>query len=87
MDPRQLVNDAVAVTGLLALAWAAARNLDARLLGAALLVASTYRATAPLWHLDHAPGGFQATVQQLVAAAMALAVFRAVRTEAAEPPR
>jgi hypothetical protein len=79
--PAQLVNDAVAVFGLLSLAWACAADLDARLLGVALGVLTAYRVTASRWHLDHAPGGFHTTVQELVvaqfvAAALALAFAR-----------
>lgn len=80
--PAQLVNDVVAVFGLLALVWASANRLDTRLLVVALLVMTAYRATASAWHLDHAPHGFQTTIQELVvaqfvAAALGLLVFRA----------
>jgi hypothetical protein len=79
--PAQLVNDAVAVAVLLALVWASANGLDARLLVLAFLGVTLYRATGPMWHLDHAPGGFRASVQQLVvaqlvAAALAVGLFR-----------
>lgn len=77
--PAQLMNDAVAVAGLLALVWAAARELDARILVLALVGVTMYRLTAPYWHLDAAV--FQTSVQQLVvaelvAAAFALGLFR-----------
>ncbi|HEY3818966.1 MAG TPA: hypothetical protein VGL81_17470 [Polyangiaceae bacterium] len=89
--PAQLVNDAVAVAGLLVLAWAGARDLDLRLLVLAFLVVTAYRLTASMWHLDQAPGGFQATVQQLVVAqlvgaAIALAVWRSLLRRAPEGP-
>ena len=89
--PAQLVNDAVAVSCLLALAWASAKNLDLRLLVLAFLVVTVYQLTASTWHLDRAPGGFQATVQQLVVAqlvgaAIALAVWRSLQGRAAEGP-
>jgi hypothetical protein len=79
--PAQLVNDAVAAFGLLALVWAAAEALNPKLLVLAFLGVTLYRASAPAWHLDHAPGGFQTSIQELVvaqfvAAALALAVFR-----------
>jgi hypothetical protein len=79
--PAQLVNDVVAVSGLLALVWASANRLDTRVLVIALLVMTAYRATASAWHLDHAPHGFQTTIQELVvaqfvAAALGLVVFR-----------
>jgi hypothetical protein len=89
--PAQLVNDGVAVAGLLALSWACARRLDPYLLVLAFLLVTFYRVTAPMWHLDRAPGAFRATVQQLVvaqlvAAAIALGVFRAFWDHAAEDP-
>jgi hypothetical protein len=79
--PPQLVNDAVAVSGLLALTWACAGELEPGMLLAALVVATLYRATAPMWHVDHVPGALQATVQQfvvaqLVAVAFAVGVYR-----------
>ena len=79
--PAQFMNDVVAVSGLLALVWACANGLDPRLLVFAFIGITLYRATAHLWHLDHAPGGFQMSVQELVvaqfvAAALALGVFR-----------
>jgi hypothetical protein len=82
--PAQFVNDAVAVCGLLALVWATANRLDSRLFVAALFVMTAYRATAPAWHLDQSPHGFQTTIQQLVlaqfaAAAFGLLVFQATR--------
>jgi uncharacterized membrane protein YeaQ/YmgE (transglycosylase-associated protein family) len=90
--PAQLVNDAVAVSCLLALAWASARDLDVRLLVLAFLVVTAYRVTASMWHVDQAPGGFQATVQQLVVAqlvgaAIALAVWRSLRGRPSEDSR
>ena len=90
-SPAQLVNDAVAVSGLLALAWACARDLDLRVLLGALLVVTAYRLTSQMWHLDRAPGGFHATVQDLVvaelfAAALALGLFRAFWARAPEDP-
>lgn len=91
-SPAQLVNDAVAVMGLLALAWACARGLDLRVLLGALVVVTAYRVTSPLWHVDRAPAGFHTTVQQLVvaelvAAAIALGLFRAFRAGAPEELR
>lgn len=82
--PAQLVNDGVAVFGLLALAWACASNLDGRVLFAALLVLTVYRLTGARWHVDHAPAGFRTTVQQFVvaqfvAAAVAMALARTLR--------
>jgi hypothetical protein len=79
--PAQWVNDGVAVFGLLAIVWACAHQLDARLLVAVLACVTLYRATSPLWHLDRAPGGSAISIQQLVvaqlvAAALALGVFR-----------
>jgi hypothetical protein len=61
--------------------WGCARNLDARVLGTGLVFVTAYVVTACRWHLDRAPHGFAATVQQLVAAqflaaAIALAIFR-----------
>jgi hypothetical protein len=86
-SPAQLVNDAVAVAGFLALVWASVNGLDARLLVLAFLGLTLYRATAPMWHLDHAPGGFHTSVQelvvaQLVAAALALGLFRTATARA-----
>ncbi|MGO8995397.1 MAG: hypothetical protein ACLQVI_18935 [Polyangiaceae bacterium] len=79
--PAQFVNDAVAVSGVLALVWASAAGLDTRLLVLAFLGVSAYRVTSSFWHLDHAPGGFHTSVQELVvaqfvAAALALGLFR-----------
>jgi glycerol uptake facilitator-like aquaporin len=89
--PAQLVNDAVAVSGLLALAWACARKLDPYLLVLAFVLVTFYRVTAPAWHLDRAPAEFHATVQQLVvgqlvAAAIALGVFRTLWDRSAADP-
>jgi len=89
--PAQLVNDAVAVTGLLALAWACARDLNPYLLGLAFLVVTAYRMTSSMWHLDQAPGAFHATVQQLVVAqlvgaAIGLGLWRALWRRAPEEP-
>jgi hypothetical protein len=85
--PAQFVNDAVAVSGFLALVWAAAGGLDARLLLLAFAGATLYRMTAPMWHLDRAPGGFHTSVQelvvaQLVGAALALGLFRTAMARA-----
>jgi hypothetical protein len=77
--PAQLMNDAVAVFGLLAIVWACARELDARLLVVALAGVTLYRVTSPLWHVDQALGAYsiqQLVVAQLVAGAFALGVFR-----------
>jgi hypothetical protein len=79
--PAQFVNDAVAVSGILALVWASADGLDTGLLVLTFLGITAYRATSSIWHLDHAPGGFHASVQELVvaqfvAAALALGLFR-----------
>jgi hypothetical protein len=79
--PAQFVNDAVAVAGFLALVWAVTDGLDAKLLFLAFAGVTLYRVTAPLWHLDHAPGGFQTSVQELVVAqfvgaALAVGLFR-----------
>ncbi|HTQ48555.1 MAG TPA: hypothetical protein VMI75_37620 [Polyangiaceae bacterium] len=79
--PPQFVNDVVAVFSALTLVWACARGLNVRLLVAALLVLTAYRATGRLWHLDAAPRGFVVPVQdfvlaQFVAAALALLVYR-----------
>ncbi len=84
--PPQLVNDAVAVSGLLALTWACAGELDPGMLLAALVLATLYRATAPMWHVDRVPGALPATVQQfvvaqLVAVAFAVGVYRALVSE------
>jgi len=77
--PAQLVNDAVAAAGLLALVWASANDLDPRVLVIAFIGVTLYRLTSPLWHLDAAT--FHTSVQelivaQLVAAALALGLFR-----------
>ncbi len=90
--PAQLVNDVVAVSGLLALVWASASRLDTRIFVIALLVMTAYRATASAWHLDHAPHGFQTTIQELVvaqfvAAAIGLLVFRATLGRRPRLPR
>jgi hypothetical protein len=79
--PPQLVNDAVAVFSTLAVVWACASRLDARLLAAALLALTAYRVTSQHWHLDLAPHGFLLSVQdlviaQVVAVALALPVYR-----------
>ncbi len=79
--PAQWMNDLVAVSGALALVWAAAQGLEPKLLVAALVGVTLYRATSPMWHLDHAPGGFSTSIQelvvaQLVAVAFALGIFR-----------
>jgi hypothetical protein len=79
--PAQLVNDAVAVFGTLAVVWACANHLDLRLLVVALVVTSVYRATGTYWHLDAAPRGFLVPVQdlviaQLVCAALALPLYQ-----------
>lgn len=66
--PAQFVNDSVGALGLLALAWACARNLDVLLLVLTLAVLTIYVATASHWHVDHAPAGYQMTVQQYVVA-------------------
>ncbi len=86
--PPQLVNDLVAVGTTLALVWACARGLDARLLAGALVALTAYRSSAQLWHLDLAPHGFQVTVQdfvvaQFVAGAIALGLFREMTRRAA----
>jgi len=90
--PAQLVNDAVAVSSLLALAWACADDLDPGVLIVAFVVVTLYTATAHVWHLDRAPGGFQTTVQQfvvaeLVAAAIALGVYRTLGSRYASRAR
>jgi hypothetical protein len=87
--PAQFVNDIVAVSGLLALVWAAANGLDARFLVLAFAGVTLYRFTSPMWHLDHAPNGFQSSVQELVVAqfvgaAVALGLFRASLDRAAQ---
>jgi hypothetical protein len=79
--PAQFVNDAVAVSGFLALVWASSDGLDARLLVLAFVGVTLYRVTSPMWHLDAAPGGFETPVQELVVAqfvgaALALGLFR-----------
>lgn len=74
-SPAQLVNDVTAAAATLVLVWACARQLDARVLTGALLLVTAYRATAPRWHLDHAPGGFAFTVQQLVVMQFAASAF------------
>jgi hypothetical protein len=79
--PAQLVNDTVAVAGFLVLVWASAGGLDARLLVLAFVGVTLYRVTSPMWHLDHAPGGFHTSVQELVVAqfvgaALAVGLFR-----------
>ena len=90
--PPQLVNDAVAISGLLVLAWACARKLDPYLLVLALLIVTFYRMTATAWHLDRAPGAFHATVQQLVVAqlvavAIALGICRTLWDRSTEDAR
>jgi hypothetical protein len=85
--PGQFVNDAVAVAGFLALVWASADGLDARLLVLAFLGVTLYRLTAPMWHLDQAPEGFHTSVQELVVAqfvgaAIALGLFRTALSRA-----
>jgi hypothetical protein len=79
--PAQLVNDGVVVFAILAVVWGCARNLDPRVLIVALVLVTGYAATAGRWHLDRAPHGFDATVQQFVVAefvavALAVAIFR-----------
>lgn len=81
--PAQLVNDLVAVFGVLVLVWAASRRVDARVLLVGVGLVSAYRASASRWHLDQAPHGFSLTIQQLVVmqllgVALAMVVFRAV---------
>lgn len=78
--PAQLVNDATAAAATLVLVWACARRLDVRVLLGAFVLVTAYRFTAGRWHLDHAPGGFVLTVQQLVvfqfgASALGLLLF------------
>ncbi len=89
--PAQMMNDAVAVFGLLAIVWACAHQLDARVLVAVLACVTLYRATSPLWHLDRAPGGYAISIQQLVvaqlvAAALALGVFRMFVVASSQDP-
>ncbi len=68
-SPAELVNDAVAVSGLLTAVWACStRELRVDWLWTMLCVLLVYRETTPHWHLDHGPHAFQATVQELVAA-------------------
>jgi hypothetical protein len=79
--PAQFVNDAVAVAGFLALVWASADGLDVRVLVVALVGVTAYKLTSATWHVDRAPGGVYASIQelvvaQLVAAALALGLFR-----------
>jgi len=82
--PAQLMNDVVAVAATLAVAWACARGLSSRILLAALVLLTAYRATARLWHLDAPPSAFHVTVQdlvvaQLVAVALALGIYSGLR--------
>ena len=68
-SPAELVNDAIAVGGALTAVWAcSSRELRLDWLWAMLCVLLLYRHTTPLWHLDHPPQLFRATVQELVAA-------------------
>ena len=86
-QPAQFVNDAVAVFGFLALVWAVADGLDAKVLVLAFVGVTLYRVTAPMWHVDQAPGGFHSSVQeivvaQFVGAALALGLFRTLLVRA-----
>lgn len=79
--PAQWVNDLVAAFGLLVLVAALSRRVDVRALVVVAAGVALYRRTADHWHLDRAPHGYEATVQQLVVAqfvsiAVALLVFR-----------
>ena len=85
--PVQLVNDvtaAITTIGLVLLAGSRRVALG-RFVAVTAPVAS-YALTHAHWHLDRAPGGFAATVQQCVVAqfvsvALALLLFRAVRQQ------
>jgi len=54
--PAQLVNDAVAVFGPLAIIWASSRRLHTTAVVATLLLVTAYRATASHWHVDGGGG-------------------------------
>jgi hypothetical protein len=80
-QPPQLVNDLVAVLSTLLLVWACAGRIDLRFLLGALILVTTYRATAGHWHLDLPPRPFALRVQdivimQFVGAALALPLYR-----------
>jgi hypothetical protein len=85
--PRQLVNDVTAAVATIGLVLVAASRRLA--LGGIVMVTApvaSYALTHARWHLDRAPGGFAATVQQCVVAqfvsvALALLLFRAIRRQ------
>jgi hypothetical protein len=82
--PAQLVNDAVAVLALLLVVRASARGFDPAGLAFALGLLTVYRLTGATWHLDVSPRTFAVSVQtavvaHVVAAALALPVFRVAR--------
>ena len=87
--PAQFVNDGVCTFGLLALAWAWARNLDVIPLVLILALLASYLASASHWHVDQPPAAYQMTVQQYVVvqclgSAFALAFVRNTNTRARE---
>jgi hypothetical protein len=82
--PAQLVNDAVAVLALLLVVRASARDFEPIGLALALGLLTLYRLTGARWHLDVSPQAFAISVQtavvaHVVAAALALPVFRVAR--------
>jgi hypothetical protein len=82
--PRQLVNDATAAIATLGLVFVvSSRRVELARFVAVTAPVATYALTHARWHLDRAP--FATTVQQCVVAqfvsvALALFVFRAIRT-------
>ncbi|HVY31022.1 MAG TPA: hypothetical protein VHB79_30905 [Polyangiaceae bacterium] len=64
----QLVNDSVAVLGVLIAIWACAgQRVTIALLAAMFALLLCYGATHTQWHVDHPPFTFQTTIQELVA--------------------
>lgn len=65
----QLMNDAVAISGVLAAIWAcASRRLVVPCLAAMLTLLLWYGKTRSHWHVDRAPFAFELTIQELVVA-------------------
>jgi hypothetical protein len=84
-SPRQLVNDITASVATLGLVYVcAARRVELHRVVLVTSVIAFYAVTHAFWHVDRAPIGFTATVQQCVVAQyvsvmLALLVFRALR--------
>ncbi|HVX90305.1 MAG TPA: hypothetical protein VHC20_01575 [Candidatus Paceibacterota bacterium] len=66
-SPPQLINDAVAVTGvLIAIRACASRQVRLNQMIQMLGILTVYGATRHLWHADHAPFPFKLSIQDLV---------------------